>query len=552
MSHVVHDFDPNSPEWANHRRSCFNASEAAAMLGMSSKVKRNELLHMKITLSDKEFSDWVQKNIIDPGHEFEEAARPFAEEIIGEELFRTTCSLVVDGLPLSASYDGHTMTDEITWEHKRLNKELEASLRATIIPDENKPQLEQQLLVKGAKRCLFMASDGTPDNVFHCWYESDPTLRAMLIAGWKQFAIDLETYVPTEEKAPVVARPVTELPAVSVQVKGSIEVADNFKAFEAALRHFIDNQLIKEPQTDQDFADLDLQIKALQKAEDALDTAEAMMLAQVSTINDVKRIKDMLHALARTNRLASQQLLKTKKESIRSGIILGAQAAWKEHVDQINKTLGRIMLPVIQANFAEVIKNKRTLESLQNAVDTELARVKIEANRIADQIRLNLASLNELAADYKFLFMDAQQLVGKANEDLVSLIKVRIAEHKAAEQKKAEAVRETIRQEERAKAEKEAREKLEREQKEERERVAAAEKPVEVKAVEPIVEQRQAPVVVPAKQEQSAPQRTPVTTPQVRTRPSDAEFIQLVMDHYQVDRQTAIDWLMAFQFKAVG
>lgn len=51
---------------------------------------------------------------------------------------------------------------------------------------------------------------------------------------------------------------------------------------------------------------------------------------------------------------------------------------------------------------------------------------------------MNIASLNELAANHKFLFHDAQDLVQKANDDLVALIKVRINEHEQAEQKKSD------------------------------------------------------------------------------------------------------------------
>lgn len=83
------------------------------------------------------------------------------------------------------------------------------------------------------------------------------------------------------------------------------------------------------------------------------------------------------------------------------------------------------------------MKNKRTIASLQDAVDTELARAKIDASQAADSIRLNLTSLAELAVDHAFLFSDVQQLVTKANEDLVTLIKFRIAEHQKAEEEKA-------------------------------------------------------------------------------------------------------------------
>lgn len=97
-------------------------------------------------------------------------------------------------------------------------------------------------------------------------------------------------------------------------------------------------------------------------------------------------------------------------------------------------------MPKVMADFAGVIKGKRTISSLKEAADSELARAKIEASRIGDLIRTNLKSLNELASKHGFLFADAQELVLKANDDLVALIKVRINEH---EQQQAELARQT-------------------------------------------------------------------------------------------------------------
>ena len=105
----------------------------------------------------------------------------------------------------------------------------------------------------------------------------------------------------------------------------------------------------------------------------------------------------------------------------------------------------RPSLSHVHVDFAGAMKNKRTIASLQDAVDTELAREKIDASQAADSIRLNLTSLTELAVDHTFLFNDTQQSVLKANDDLVSLTKVRISEHQKSENAKAEAQREQIR-----------------------------------------------------------------------------------------------------------
>ncbi len=73
---ITHDLVQGSDAWIEFRMSHHGASEAAAMLGISPKVKRNELLHMKHTAMPKEFSDWVQEHILDHGHAVESLARP--------------------------------------------------------------------------------------------------------------------------------------------------------------------------------------------------------------------------------------------------------------------------------------------------------------------------------------------------------------------------------------------------------------------------------------------------------------------------------------------
>ena len=89
---TVHDLVQGSPEWHAFRLEHFGASEAAAMLGISTKVKRSELLRMKHTGNAKEFSDWVQENILDRGHQVEAMCRPLIAERICEDLYPLTYS----------------------------------------------------------------------------------------------------------------------------------------------------------------------------------------------------------------------------------------------------------------------------------------------------------------------------------------------------------------------------------------------------------------------------------------------------------------------------
>src|SRR6516225_3833435 len=156
---ITHNLVQGSDAWLEFRLTHFGASEAAAMLGLSKTVKRTELLHMKHTGTAKEFSDWVQANILDRGHEVEALARPIIEMTLGEDLYPMVFSLG----KMSASCDGLTMLEDIAWENKQRNKTLYESIAGGVLPEEHMPQAQQVLMVSGASLLKFSCSDGTEE-----------------------------------------------------------------------------------------------------------------------------------------------------------------------------------------------------------------------------------------------------------------------------------------------------------------------------------------------------------------------------------------------------
>ena len=69
MERIVHQLVQGTPEWDQYRLTHFGASEIAAVLGLSKKTTRTELLRIKATGLPKEFSEWLQRNVLDKGHE---------------------------------------------------------------------------------------------------------------------------------------------------------------------------------------------------------------------------------------------------------------------------------------------------------------------------------------------------------------------------------------------------------------------------------------------------------------------------------------------------
>lgn len=499
-----------SPEWSEHRRTKFNASDAPAMLGESPYCSRSELLHRMATGITPEADPATQRRF-DAGHQVEALLRKHAEQIVGEPLHPFVGVADFDER-YSASFDGCTFIGDETAECKLLNERLRAAFAdmetiapehrgrsaAMCLPIDYRIQMEQQARIAGAARVLFLAGelreDGTLGDTFSCWYYPDDALWQRIRAGWEQFASDLAAYVPPAASAAekIVAEPVEALPAVSVQVSGALTLHDNFDAFERALRAFLADRLILTPKTDEDFVNLDAQIKAMKGAEDALDGAEAQMLAQVASVDAAKRRKDTLKKLVRDNRLMAEKLLASEKERRKGELVAEGIGAIRAHVDALNKRLGAALMPATATavDFGGAIKGLRSLASMQDAIGVRLASAKIAANECADRIDANLKTLAAVAPEHAALFPDRSAIVLKAPDDLQALVRARVAEHDAAVKRRAEEAAERerarIRQEEEARAaaklraEQEAREAEERRQREaaaeaERQRLAAEE-----------------------------------------------------------------------------
>lgn len=445
-----------TPEWHAHRSQHLNASDAPAMMGCSPYKTRAKLVREVATGIAQEVDAATQRRF-DDGHRFEELARPLAEQIVGEELYPVTGTAG----KLSASFDGLTMAGHIAFEHKSLNDDLRKipereGVDAACLPLHYQVQMEQQLMVSGAERVLFMASKwDAEDNLVeerHCWYVANPELRAMIVAGWVLFERDVAAYQhePVAAQAPVAA-PVEGFGVLTMQVEGRV-LASNLDAFKAGAEAFI-ARLPKpaELQDDQDFADAEQAVKACADAEARIKAAKDAVLGQMADVDAVLRTADSINEAIRAARLALDKAVKAEKENRKAEIVQAGAAAVRSHIAGINASLGEHAIAAPAGLVAELglaIKGKKSLASMRDAIDTAVAAQKIEANQRADGIRACIAVLAEFPS-HAHLFADRVQLcAGKEPEDLRNLAKARIAEHEQREQARLEAERERIRAEE--------------------------------------------------------------------------------------------------------
>lgn len=280
-----------SSEWKAHRATALNASDAPAMLGISKYKSRSALIKERATGIVPEVDDATQRRFND-GHRFEALARPIAEQIIGEELSPITGA---EG-KYSASFDGITFDGDVIFEHKTMNASLrDALFSGSELEEQYRAQMEHQLMVSGANKCLFMASTFGPNDELieemHCWYVPDGFLRKRIVDGWTKFEEDIANYSPSAEAEKVTATAVMALPSLSVTIKGEV-TNSNLPVFVSEADRFLAG--IKTVlETDQDFADAESNVKACKAAEDGIEQTKKAITAQATSIDEVMRTMDM-------------------------------------------------------------------------------------------------------------------------------------------------------------------------------------------------------------------------------------------------------------------
>lgn len=516
-----------TPEWHAHRAQHFNASDASAMLGCSPYETRSQLLR-RLASGVKPEVDTLTQRRFDDGHRYEALARSLAEEIIGEELAPVVG--VLEGTRLSASFDGLTLMSDTAWEHKTLNADLRACMKdqgnGYSLPKHYQVQMEQQLIVSGAERVLFMASEWTGDGTLveerHCWYASDPKLRAEIIAAWRQFDADLAAYTPPEvvDVIPITPRGPDQLPALRSSVKGEMVLESNIKEWEEAALAYIKSVRDHEMKTDEDFASADAAAKWCDSSKLTLQGVKASLMSATGDVNTAVATLDRIVSELDKTRIAFTNAIKARKEARKTEIVTGAAAALREHVAGLNARLGAAWMPATaaQADFAGAIKGKSSLTKMQDAVDTLLANSKIAASATADRIQANREQLRPqdgvAGEDWIRLFPDFAQVCTKSTEDFHNLVTARVV----AERQRQEAERARIRAEEEARAAEKVREEQEAAAREQRQREEAE-----------AAERRQ-------EQEAAAPARSPAPDPAIMG--GTRAFTSGVFSHLQ-ERESA-------------
>ena len=509
---IIYQLEQGSPEWHAHRARYFNASDAPAMLGISPYKTRTALLDEYKSGVSKEVDAATQKRF-DDGHRFEALARAYIEEKLGDDFYPVVGA---EG-NLSASFDGITIDEGTIFEHKTLNDTYRACQSVEDLPEYLRAQMEQQLYVSGANECYFLASKWTDENELvdevHFIYVPDMKLRKRIIAGWAQFEKDLETHEVKVSKVEAKANAIMELPTLSIQIKGEV-TNSNLALYQEAATLFI-SSINTELVTDQDFADAEASVKFCANAEEAIDNAKAAAIAQTSSIDELMRTMDFIKDQLRNKRLLLDKLVKSEKENRKMAIVDKAKDAYQFHLENLSEeTQPFFVKPDTTPNFAEATKNKKTIKSMQDAVDAALANAKAEAEIVAADMRKKIAFYKTEAAEFEFLFIDVRSLILLEVESFKAHVKQRILEHKQREADKAAKIAE---------------------------QKAAAKANAEAKV--------QHDHVVSVGKEIQQSMQDSLTTDQRETRPSDFEIILVVAQAFGVSTIKAREWIETIELQ---
>jgi putative phage-type endonuclease len=455
------DFPQGSDAWLAHRRTTRNASEAPIVMGASPYVTRAELIRQRATGVEREI-DAATQYVFDRGHEVEPKLRALAEAYTGEDFYPITATS--DDGYLSASFDGVTLDETALLEAKQSNAGKMAQARDGILPPADRWQVIHQFAVcETATRCLYVIGDGTEEGsviltVQRSEIEAD---IPKLLAGWAQFDADVAAYQAEPEVLPPAAgRAPDQLPALSISVTGMV-TASNLAEFKANALAVLGN-INRDLRTDEDFADAEKTVKWCKGVEERIEATKQQVLGQTADIEAVFRTMDEVAAETRRIRLELDKQVTKDKDARKAEIVAAGAAAVRAHYDSINATLGAHAFQPAQSltlDLGAAIKGKRTLTSMRDAVDSAVAREKIEASQRAERVRACIAVLQEDANEFRHLFADAVQLCAtKHPDDLRNLVAARVAEHQKREAERIEAERERIRKEESDRLEREQQE----------------------------------------------------------------------------------------------
>lgn len=203
-----------------------------------------------------------------------------------------------------------------------------------------------------------------------------------------------------------------------VEARGEV-ISSNVGEFRELVREALGN-INRNPETDEEFGQAEMDVKALKSAEERISTAKEKALSDAETLYALLKELDETSEEIRISRLELERQINSRKEEIKAAII--------------EEALGKFDLPIeVARNFkAEVtaaIKGKRTIDSIRKTAEIFV----LTRNALITKSREKIQSYIRAHGDATV--PDAEDLELKAPDAVEIELKRRFQAAKAAEEK---------------------------------------------------------------------------------------------------------------------
>lgn len=153
MKFIKYTIKQGTSEWLQLRSEFITASNVAAIFGASPYKTALQYFEEFVTGTPEKF-DANKQTLFDIGHNAEEKARVYVEQTFNASF----PPAVVSSDHLLASLDGFNEAANVIFESKYVGfKALEELRQTNRLPDHHELQVQTQLLVSGADKCIYFA-----------------------------------------------------------------------------------------------------------------------------------------------------------------------------------------------------------------------------------------------------------------------------------------------------------------------------------------------------------------------------------------------------------
>ena len=266
----IHNVIQGSADWHALRadpRVC-TASEAPAMMGESKYKTRTDLLRESRPASARRSTAERRLDSM-PDTAQRRRSGPMRDALVGDELYPVTGTEDIDGMTFLASFDGLTMAGDILFEHKLWSADLASMI--------GRGELRAELDLAARAPTARLRRRSRP--IRH-QRRNHRSVQAHVVHVHTRAACGADRRLAAIPRGSRRLRPRGtgarrgRLPdhgsaGRQREYRGALQVLSNLPEFGGRLRAFIDG-LNPAPESDQDFADAENEVKVLKRAEDEL------------------------------------------------------------------------------------------------------------------------------------------------------------------------------------------------------------------------------------------------------------------------------------------